>query len=94
MQNRKFRNLGATTLRGKRRNRDPMKTYDALPEPLRRWLAEASLPWSPESASRVWERARARGCNINETLQSLSQAEWRTLARDKHATQKLISQTS
>ena len=34
-----------TSLRA-RRHTDPMRDYDALPPPLRRWLAEARLPWS------------------------------------------------
>ena len=84
MRIRKTRNFGATTLRVKRRASDPMKTYDALPEPLRHWLAQAALPWSPSSAKKVWNRARANGCCVEETLKSLSQAEMRMLARDKY----------
>lgn len=84
MQQRKTRNLGATSLRQKRRRGDPMNTYDTLPVPLRNWLAQAVLPWSPASAKRVWNRARTKGCSVEETLQSLAQAETQTLARDRY----------
>lgn len=33
-----------------------MQTYDNLPQPLRRWLAQACLPWSPSSALKIWNR--------------------------------------
>ncbi|MEJ8561130.1 DUF6525 family protein [Yoonia sp. GPGPB17] len=79
------RNLGATSLRRKRRSADPMRSYDALPLPLRRWLAQASLPWSPNSARRLWNRACAKGLSPDEALLVLSKAEARTLARDRHA---------
>lgn len=78
-------NLGATSLRRKRRSNDPMRSYDALPAPLRRWLSQAALPWSPVSAQKIWARARARGLSDDEALALLAQAETSTLARDKHA---------
>ncbi|MEM1074170.1 MAG: DUF6525 family protein [Pseudomonadota bacterium] len=74
-------NLGKTRLRRRRGRDDPMRTFDALPAPLRKWLSEAALPWSPVSARRLWNRARSKGLTIEETLFSLSQAETRTLAR-------------
>ena len=77
------RNLGSTSLRRKRRNADPMRSYDALPAPLRNWLAQAALPWSPTSARRVWNRACAKGLSPDDALSVLSQAEARTLARDR-----------
>jgi len=79
------RNLGATTLRRKRRADDPMRSYDALPAPLRRWLSQAALPWSPASARRVWARARAAGLGPQDALQALARAEERTLARDRYS---------
>ncbi|MEL6620570.1 MAG: DUF6525 family protein [Pseudomonadota bacterium] len=79
------RNLGATTLRRKRRSADPMRSFDALPAPLRRWLAQANLPWSPASVRRIWNRACARGLTPEDALSILSRAEARTLARDRHA---------
>ncbi|MGC3940856.1 DUF6525 family protein [Roseobacter sp. EG26] len=79
------RNLGSTSLRRKRRSADPMRSYDELPAPLRHWLAQAALPWSPISARRVWSRACAKGLSPEEALSVLSQAEARTLARDRFA---------
>lgn len=71
-----------TSLR-RRPARDPMREYDALPPPLRRWLAAACLPWSPRSARRLWTRALARhGGDIAAALACLDRAEERTLARD------------
>ncbi len=89
-----IRNLGSTSLRRKRRSADPMRSYDALPVPLRRWLAEASLPWSPASAHRVWCRACKRGLSPEDTLVVLSQAEARTLARDRFAISNHFSKTT
>lgn len=85
------RNLGATSLRRKNRSADPMRSYDALPVPLRRWLADARLPWSPTSARRVWTRARERGLGPEEALAALSKAEERTLARDRFAISKQLT---
>lgn len=79
------RNLGATTLRRKRRADDPMRSYDALPEPVRHWLSQAALPWSPTSARRLWKNARAKGLSTQDAIQALSRAEAHTLARDRHA---------
>lgn len=79
------RNIGQTSLRGKRRTGDPMKDYDVLPAPLRTWLGQAALPWSPVSARRVWKKAQAKGLSVEETLKSLSKAEAKTLMRDKFA---------
>lgn len=82
------RNLGQSSLRRKRRSGDPMAAFDGLPAPLRQWLSEAALPWSPASARRIWSKALAKGLTPEETLASLSQAEARTLARDR---QSLVS---
>ena len=88
------RNLGQSTLRRRRRGGDPMKAYDGLPDPLRQWLSEAALPWSPTSVRRIWSKSKAKGMTPEETLLSLNQAEARTLARDRHATSfKLNSST-
>ena len=78
------RNLGQTSLRSKRRDHDPMRAFDALPPPLRQWLSQAVLPWSPTSARRLWLKGRAKGLSAEETLEALSRAEAQTLARDTH----------
>ncbi|WP_299144959.1 DUF6525 family protein [uncultured Tateyamaria sp.] len=78
-------NLGQTRLRGKRRNVDPMQAYDALPTQLRRWLCHAALPWSPASARKIWNRARATGLDTDEAIALLRRSETNTLAREKRA---------
>ena len=88
------RNLGQSSLRRKRRATDPMAAFDGLPQPLRQWVAQAALPWSPASVRRVWSKSRARGLSEDEALLSLTKAEARTLARDRHSTDfKLNSMT-
>ncbi len=72
----------STTLR-RRRRADPMRAYDALPRPLRVWMAQAALPWSPDSCRRIWARARADGTSPDEILDRLDRAERKTLARDR-----------
>ncbi len=79
------RNLGETSLRRRRRSVDPMHAYDSLPTPLRQWLSEAVLPWSPISARKIWMRAQAKGLNIDDALDLLCRSEAQTLARDKRA---------
>ncbi|MEL6913992.1 MAG: DUF6525 family protein [Pseudomonadota bacterium] len=76
------RNLGETRLKRRRRACDPMQSFDALPAPVRGWLAEAALPWSPTSARRIWESACARGLSEPDALAVLSDAERRLLSKD------------
>jgi hypothetical protein len=94
MQNKRTRNLGETSLRARRYKGNPMEAYDALPSPLRNWLSQATLPWSPASAKRVWARERAKGLSVESALQTLTLAETRTLARDKHATPTPINRAT
>jgi len=79
-------NLGQSSLRRRRRSTDPMNAFDGLPAPLRQWMAQAALPWSPSSVRRIWSKSRAKGLSPEETLKSLNQAEARTLARDRQST--------
>jgi hypothetical protein len=81
------RNLGETSLHKRRRPVDPMHAYDSLPTPLRQWLSQAALPWSPVSARKIWTRAQAKGLNADDALALLCRAETKTLARDKRAIQ-------
>lgn len=63
--------------------RDNMAAYDALPAPLRAWLSEARLPWSPASARRAWRRAMIR--NLGRTkaaLAEMDRLEEKRLAED------------
>ncbi|MEC8668087.1 MAG: DUF6525 family protein [Pseudomonadota bacterium] len=73
----------ATTLRRRRRRADPMQAYDALPRPLRAWMAQAALPWSPASCRRIWAKARSEGASPDDILARLTRAEQRTLSRDR-----------
>ncbi|WP_372802524.1 DUF6525 family protein [Paracoccus seriniphilus] len=72
-------NLGATRLRRRSRAEDPMRTFDTLPRPLRRWLAEAAMPWSPASCRRIWMRARSEGEPVEDILARLDRAEKKCL---------------
>jgi len=80
------RNLGQSSLQRKKRSGDPMVTFDGLPPPVRQWVAQAALPWSPASVRRIWSKSRAKGLSAEEALQSLTHAEARTLARDRQST--------
>ncbi|WP_172362260.1 DUF6525 family protein [Pseudogemmobacter hezensis] len=75
------RNL-VTSLRCRARAR-PMDRFDRLPPELRHWLARAALPWSPQSAARLWQKAlrEAAGDRV-AALSRLDRAEARLLARD------------
>ncbi|SIR14356.1 hypothetical protein SAMN05421641_12714 [Paracoccus thiocyanatus] len=78
------RNL-ATRLRC-RRSAQPMARYDRLPPDLRRWLAQAALPWSAAPALRLWRRAlRETGGDALAARARMDAAEARTLARDSLA---------
>lgn len=75
-------NLGATRLRARPRQVDPMRAYDSLPPELRAWLAHAARPWSPLSCLRLWRRAlREEGCP-ERARKRLDRAEAACLDRD------------
>lgn len=60
-----------------------MAAYDRLPRELRLWLHEAALPWSPQSALKIWQRAlREAGGDTSAAHVRLMRAEARTLAKD------------
>lgn len=77
-------NLGQTPLRRRRRAADPMRAYDGLPAPLRAWLSQAVLPWSPASCHRIWRQAQAEGASLESILERLDRAERLTLSRSGH----------
>ncbi|WP_128255375.1 DUF6525 family protein [Falsirhodobacter deserti] len=70
-----------TSLRRRGRG-DAMARYDRLPEELRQWLAFAALPWSAQSALRIWQAAMAERPCPRHALDRLAAAEARLLARD------------
>ena len=88
------RNLGQCSLRRKRRGGDPMDAFDGLPQPVRQWVAQAALPWSPTSVRQIWSKSRAKGLSDDEALVSLTQAEARTLARDRQSTVSKLNSLS
>ncbi len=75
-------NLGQTTLRKKRRASDPMRDYDRLPPLVRQWLANAALPWRPQSALKAFDRALARTGDPDHALRELDRLQANQLARD------------
>ncbi|MDO6588252.1 DUF6525 family protein [Salipiger sp. 1_MG-2023] len=84
-------NRGATSLRTRRRHEDPMQAFDALPAPVRSWLSQAALPWSPASCRKILRKARARGESLEDVLARLDRAQQKTLARDRYAQSRLIA---
>lgn len=76
------RNLGQCGLRRKRRSTDPMAVFDTLPAPVRAWLRDATLPWSPTSALRIWRKSVAKGMNAEDVVAELDLVELKTLARE------------
>ncbi|MBY6006422.1 hypothetical protein KUV62_21035 [Salipiger bermudensis] len=72
-----------SSLKRRSRQGDAMARFDRLPPDLRRWLAQAALPWSPRSALRLWQRALARhGGDTDAALAHLGEVERATLRRD------------
>lgn len=66
-----------------RRRHGSMAQYDRLPPELRGWLARAALPWSPQSALRLWQRQLRAACgDVDAARAALSRAEARLIARD------------
>ena len=60
-----------------------MSAFDSLPEPVRRWLAEASLPWNPRSVARVWAKMiRKQRGDVQAALNAMQAIEGRLLTRD------------
>ncbi|MDP2580993.1 DUF6525 family protein [Shimia thalassica] len=79
---RSARNL-STALSG-RRSQNPMREFDALPPELRRWLAQAALPWSARSVRKIWRKGLQEG-GVPAALARLSAAEVATLSKEKLA---------
>ncbi|MEM1343975.1 MAG: DUF6525 family protein [Pseudomonadota bacterium] len=75
-------NLGASSLRRRRRNGDVMREFDRLPADLRCWLAHAILPWAPRSVRRSFSRALAKTGDRSLALAELDRIESKLVARD------------
>jgi Family of unknown function (DUF6525) len=68
--------------RARWRPTNPMAAHDRLPRDLRLWLAEAALPWSADSALRLWQRALSETGCTEAARARLARAEAKTLARE------------
>ena len=77
---RRRRNL-RTRLKRRKRTGCAMQAYDALPRDLRSWLSTACLPWSPNSALKIWKRAGGNS-NPDQALSQLQAIEQAMLQRD------------
>lgn len=75
-------NRGHTTLKGRRRDVDPMGEYDRLPSELRTWLASAILPWRPGSVRRTYAKVLARTHDTASALRELDRVEQRLITKD------------
>lgn len=75
-------NRGTTSLKLKRRQNDAMREYDRLPPLLRKWLADAVMPWRPGSVRRAYLSALRRTQNPNLALCELDRLEARLVAKD------------
>ena len=72
-----------THLKKRKRAADPMREFDALPKPLREWLASAALPWSARSARAQWRKAmkQSGGCETR-AKEYLARVEFNHLSKD------------
>ena len=83
-------NLGQTSLKRRKRQADAMQAFDTLPAPLRQWLSNAALPWSPASVRGLWHKARAKGMTEEAALAHLTKCEV-TMLRNDAVTQAVSS---
>jgi hypothetical protein len=68
-----------------------MQAFDALPAPVRFWLSQAALPWSPASCRKILRKARTRGEGLDDVLARLDRAQQNTLARDQYAQSSIVA---
>ena len=71
-----------SSLRRKKRHRDPMRCYDELPNELRRWLSSALLPWSPRSTLKVYQKALRTKGSPEGALAELNKKQTRLIEKD------------
>ena len=76
-------NRGQTTLKIKNRPSSPMSEFDGLPPELRRWLANAILPWSARSVKKAYRKAKSDLGNTASALNKLNQIEAKLIAKDR-----------
>ena len=78
------RNLGQTNLKTRRRNLNSLKEFDCLPHQLREWLTNATLPWSPRSVKRAYNRAFLNTNNSSLAIAELERLQERQLDKDQN----------
>lgn len=71
-----------SSLRRKKKHRDPMRCYDELPCELRQWLSLALLPWSPRSALKAYQKALRTKGSSEGALAELDKKQIRLLEKD------------
>jgi len=75
-------NRGTTTLRSRRRAGNPMREYDRLPRELRRWVAEAIMPWRAGSVEVAYKKALKRTGRPDLALRELDRIQRSMVAKD------------
>ena len=75
-------NLGRTTLKGRRHTGDKMRDFDRLPVELRRWMAEAKLPWRAGSVKTAYDKALGRTGDPVLALRELDRVQAGLVKRD------------
>ena len=78
------RNLGQTNLKTRRRSLNSLKEFDCLPHQLREWLRNATLPWSPRSVKRAYNRAFSNTNNSSLAIAELERLQECQLAKDQN----------
>ena len=76
------RNLGATTLKRRRRPSNMMSEFDRLPAELRGWVATAMLPWRPQSVRRAYDKALKHTQDRSKALEELDRLQQRRMTHD------------
>ena len=76
------KNTGNTTLKRRRRARDPMHEFDRLPRELRQWMSTAMLPWGAGSARKAYQRAVTRTGDPMLALKELDAIQDRLIRKD------------
>jgi len=74
-------NRGRTRLKS-RSSPDPMSDFDALPAPLRRWVAEAKRPWSARTVRKSYAKAFAKTGDESAALSELTCLQNKLIAKD------------
>ena len=74
-------NRGRTRLKS-RNSPDPMGDFDALPAPLRQWMANAKRPWSARTVAKSYAKALAKTGSPDAALSELSSLQNKLLSKD------------